>query len=167
MAAIRFSLHATAPFLYNDKCQAIPEASIEALQAKLAALQGEKEELIRQHREALDAKETYVSGLKEQLIQLGLKHIEAMKTAQAAAEARLNEALEDANNSTVVLRAELEEGAKARQAAEEGLTRRWLPGKMPPQVRARCVDEVHRRRCAAPTRRPHLDRRLPSMPAGM
>ncbi|KAK1677619.1 hypothetical protein QYE76_038467 [Lolium multiflorum] len=46
----------------------IPEASIEALQAQLAALQGEKEQLIRQHREALDAKETYASGLKEQPI---------------------------------------------------------------------------------------------------
>jgi hypothetical protein len=84
---------------------------------------GEKEELIRQHREALDAKQTYASGLKEQLIQLGLKHSEAMKAAQTAAEARLNEALEDANNSTVVLRAELEEGAKARQAAEAEIAR--------------------------------------------
>jgi hypothetical protein len=42
-----------------------------------------------------------------------------MKAAGAAAEARLNDALVDANNSTAVLRAELEEGAKARQAAED------------------------------------------------
>jgi ABC-type multidrug transport system fused ATPase/permease subunit len=125
---------------------AIPEASVEALKAELAALQGtalsfrltcffflsptatlltlsfralgEKEQLIRQHREALDAQETYASGLKEQLIQLGLKHSDAMKAAQAAAEAKLNEALEDANNSNAVLHAELEEGAKARKAAE-------------------------------------------------
>jgi hypothetical protein len=41
-----------------------------------------------------------------------------MKAAQAAAEAKLNEALEDANNSNAVLHAELEEGAKARKAAE-------------------------------------------------
>ncbi|KAK1691992.1 hypothetical protein QYE76_008689 [Lolium multiflorum] len=97
----------------------IPEASIEALRTQLAALQDEKEQLIRQHREALDAQETYSKGLKDQLIQLGLKHNEAMKATQAAAEAKLNEALEDANNSTVVLWAELEEGAKARKAAED------------------------------------------------
>lgn len=83
----------------------------------------EKEQLIRQHREALDAQETYSKGLKDQLIQLGLKHNEAMKAAQATAEAKLNEALEDANNSTMVLRAELEEGAKARKAAEEQAAR--------------------------------------------
>jgi hypothetical protein len=46
-----------------------------------------------------------------------------MKAAQATAEAKLNEALEDANNSTVVLRAELEEGAKARKAAEDQAAR--------------------------------------------
>ncbi|KAK1603639.1 hypothetical protein QYE76_027312 [Lolium multiflorum] len=107
----------------HSKCQAIPEASIEALQKQVAALQGEKEQLIRQHREALDAQETYASGLKEQLIQLGLKHSDAMKAAQAAAEARLDEALEDANNSTAVLHAELEEGAKARKAAEDEAAR--------------------------------------------
>jgi hypothetical protein len=83
----------------------------------------EKEQLIRQHREALDAQETYSKGLKDQLIQLGLKHNEEMKAAQTAAEAKLNEALEDANNSTVMLRAELEEGAKARKAAEEQAAR--------------------------------------------
>ncbi|KAK1613718.1 hypothetical protein QYE76_019235 [Lolium multiflorum] len=107
----------------HSKCQAIPEASVEALKAQVAKLQGEKEQLIRQHHEALDAQETYSSGLKEQLTQLGLKHNEAMKVAQTAAEARLNEALEDANNSTVVLRTELEEVAKARQAAEDETTR--------------------------------------------
>ncbi|KAK1569463.1 hypothetical protein QYE76_017722, partial [Lolium multiflorum] len=82
----------------HSKCQAIPEASIEALKTQLAALQAEKEQLIRQHREALDAQETYSRGLKDQLIQ-------------------------DANNSTVVLRAELEEGAKARKAAEDQAAR--------------------------------------------
>ncbi|KAK1698691.1 hypothetical protein QYE76_015388 [Lolium multiflorum] len=81
--------------------------------------QGEKEQLIREHREALDAQELVSRGLKDQLIQLGLKHNEEMKAAKAAAEARLNDALEDANNSTVVLRAELEEEGKARKAAED------------------------------------------------
>ncbi|KAK1605052.1 hypothetical protein QYE76_028725 [Lolium multiflorum] len=108
----------------HEKCQAIPEASIEALRQQVAALQAEKEQLIRQHREALDVQETYASGLKEQLIQVGLKHNDAMKAAQAAAEAKLNEALEDANNSNAVLNAELEEGAKARKAAEEKAA--WL-----------------------------------------
>jgi hypothetical protein len=84
---------------------------------------GEKEQLIREHREALDAQKLVSRGLKDQLIQLGLKHNEEMKAAQAAAEAKLNDALEDANNSTAVLRAELEEGAKARQAAEDRAAR--------------------------------------------
>nr|XP_051221364.1 uncharacterized protein LOC127339568 [Lolium perenne] len=105
------------------KCQATPEASIEALKTQLAALQGEKEQLIREHREALDAQETYSKGLKDQLIQLGLEHNKAMKAAQAATEAKLNEALEDTNNSIVVLQAELEEGAKARKAAEDHAAR--------------------------------------------
>ncbi|KAK1605100.1 hypothetical protein QYE76_028773 [Lolium multiflorum] len=107
----------------HNKCQAIPEASIEALKTQLTALQGEKEQLIREHREALDAQETYSKELKEQLIQLGLEHNKAMKAAQAAAEDKLNEALEDANNSTVVLQAELEEGDKARKAAEDHAAR--------------------------------------------
>nr|XP_051190106.1 uncharacterized protein LOC127303406 [Lolium perenne] len=107
----------------HSKCQAIPEASIEALKIQLAAAQDEKEQLIKEHRKALDAQELYAKGLKDQLIQLGLKHSEAMKAAQAAAETKLKEALEDANNSTVVLRTELEEGAKARQAAEDQAAR--------------------------------------------
>lgn len=83
----------------------------------------EKERLLQDHRKALDAQDLYSRGLKDQLIQAELKHSEAMKAAQAAAEAKLNEALEDANNSTVVLRAELEEGAKARKAAEDEAAR--------------------------------------------
>jgi hypothetical protein len=83
----------------------------------------EKEQLLRDHRKALDAQEIYSRGLKDQLIQVGLKHIEAMKATQAAAEAKMHEALEDANNSTAVLHAELEEGAKARKAAEDEAAR--------------------------------------------
>nr|XP_051211966.1 uncharacterized protein LOC127329497 [Lolium perenne] len=107
----------------NNVVVTIPEASIEALKTQLATLQGEKEQLIREHREALDAEKLVSRGLKDQLIQLGLKHSEEMKAAGAAAEARLNDALEDANNSTAVLRAELEEGAKAWQAAEDRAAR--------------------------------------------
>jgi hypothetical protein len=83
----------------------------------------EKERLLQDHRKALDAQDLYSKGLKDQLIQIGLKHSEAMKAAQAAAESKMNEALEGANNSNVVLRAELEEGAKARKAAEDEAAR--------------------------------------------
>ncbi|XP_071677160.1 uncharacterized protein [Lolium perenne] len=56
-------------------------------------------------------------------IQLGLDHAKALKAAEAAAVAKLDEALEDASNATVVLRAELEELAKARKGAEERAAR--------------------------------------------
>jgi seryl-tRNA synthetase len=130
---------------------AILEASLEALRTQLAALQGtaysfpvdllslhfisttlltfsfrapgEKDQLIRQHQEALSAQKAISKELKDQLIQLGLKHNEEMKAAQAAAETKLNETLEDASNSTVVLQAELEEAAKARKAAEDQAAR--------------------------------------------
>nr|XP_051229460.1 uncharacterized protein LOC127347295 [Lolium perenne] len=80
---------------------------------------GEKEQLIQEHRKALDAQELISSGLKDQLIQFGLRHDQEMKDAKAAAEAKLNEVLEDSTNSTAVLRLELEEGGKARKAAED------------------------------------------------
>jgi hypothetical protein len=70
---------------------------------------------------ALNAQETYAKGLKDQLIQFGLQCDKELKEAEAAAEARLKEALDDASNSTAVLRAELEEAAKGRKAAEERL----------------------------------------------
>ncbi|KAK1606611.1 hypothetical protein QYE76_030284 [Lolium multiflorum] len=73
----------------HSKCQAIPEASLEALRTQLAAVQGEKDKLIRQHHEALSAQKAISKELKDQLIQLGLKHNEEMKVAQAAAEAKL------------------------------------------------------------------------------
>ena len=84
----------------------------------------EKDQLIRQHHEALSAQKAISKELKDQLIQLGLKHNEEMKAALAGAEAKLNETLEDANNSNVVLQAELEEAAKARKAAEDKAA--WL-----------------------------------------
>ncbi|KAK1683551.1 hypothetical protein QYE76_044399 [Lolium multiflorum] len=102
----------------HGKCQVIPEASIEALKTQLAAAQEEKDKLIRQHRKELDAQETRYKELKDQLIRLGLDHAEALKTAESAAEARLNDALEDAGNANVVLQAELEEAAQALKTAE-------------------------------------------------
>ena len=51
-------------------------------------------------------------------MQAGVRYAEELKAAEAAAEARLNEALEDAGNTNAVLQAELEEGAKAIKAAE-------------------------------------------------
>ncbi|KAK1618313.1 hypothetical protein QYE76_023830 [Lolium multiflorum] len=107
----------------HDKCQVIPEASIDALREQLAAAQREKDQLIRQHQEELSAHKTSYQELKSQLIQLGLDHAKALKAAEANAAAKLDEALEDASNATVVLRAELEELAKARKGAEERAAR--------------------------------------------
>ncbi|KAK1669962.1 hypothetical protein QYE76_058121 [Lolium multiflorum] len=101
----------------------IPEASVEALRTHLAAAQEEKDQLIRQHQEDLSAQRAISKELKDQLIQLGLDHSKALKAAQAIAEAKLDEALEDASNSNVVLQAELEEAAKARKAAEDKAAR--------------------------------------------
>ncbi|KAK1617810.1 hypothetical protein QYE76_023327 [Lolium multiflorum] len=102
----------------HSKCLAIPEASIEALKDQVAKLQAEKEQLIRDHQEALDAQKEISRELKDQAMQAGVRYAEELKAAEAAAEARLNEALEDAGNANVVLQAELEEGAKALKAAE-------------------------------------------------
>ncbi|KAK1645989.1 hypothetical protein QYE76_063794 [Lolium multiflorum] len=107
----------------HDKCQVIPEASIDALKEQLAAAQREKDQLIQQHQEELSAHKTSYQELKSQLIQLGLDHAKALKAAEADAAAKMDEALEDASNATVVLRAELEELAKARKGAEEKAAR--------------------------------------------
>ncbi|KAK1665773.1 hypothetical protein QYE76_053932 [Lolium multiflorum] len=102
----------------HSKCQAIPEASIEALKVQVAALQAEKEQLIRDHQKALDAQKEISRELKDQAIQAGVRHAEELKAAESAAEARLNEALEDAGNANVVLQAGLEEATKALKTAE-------------------------------------------------
>jgi hypothetical protein len=83
----------------------------------------EKDKLIRKHQEDLSAQKASYKELKDQLIQLGLDHAQALKAAESAAEAKLNEALEDASNANVVLQAELEEAAKARKAAEDKAAR--------------------------------------------
>ncbi|KAK1686428.1 hypothetical protein QYE76_047276 [Lolium multiflorum] len=102
----------------HSQCQAIPEASIEALKAQVAALQAEKEQLIRDHQKALEAQKEISRELKDQAIQAGVRHAEELKAAESAAEARLNEALEDAGNANVVLQAGLEEATKALKTAE-------------------------------------------------
>ncbi|KAK1604951.1 hypothetical protein QYE76_028624 [Lolium multiflorum] len=107
----------------HDKCQVVPEASIEALKEQLATAQREKDQLIRQHQEELSAQKTSYQELKSQFIQLGLDHAKALKAAEADAAAKMNEALEDAGNANMVLLAELEELAKARKAAEEKAAR--------------------------------------------
>ncbi|KAK1607933.1 hypothetical protein QYE76_031606 [Lolium multiflorum] len=103
----------------NNVVVTVPEASIEALKTQLSTLQAEKEQLIRDHRKALDAQEIVSRGLKDQVIQAGLRHDKELKDAQAAAEAKLSEVLEDSTNASAVLRAELEEQSKARKAAED------------------------------------------------
>ncbi|KAK1665231.1 hypothetical protein QYE76_053390 [Lolium multiflorum] len=102
----------------HSKCLAVPEASIEALKEQVAKLQAEKEQLIRDHQEALSAQQDISRKLKDQAMQAGARYAKELKAAEAAAEARLNEALEDAGNANAVLQAELEEGAKAIKAAE-------------------------------------------------
>ncbi|KAK1682881.1 hypothetical protein QYE76_043729 [Lolium multiflorum] len=107
----------------HDKCQVLPEASIDALKEQLAKAQREKEQLIKQHQEELGAQKTSYQELKSQLVQLGLDHAKALEAAAADAAAKMNEALENASDATVVLQAELEELAKARKAAEEKVAR--------------------------------------------
>ncbi|KAK1665878.1 hypothetical protein QYE76_054037 [Lolium multiflorum] len=107
----------------HDKCQVLPEASIDALKEQLANAQLEKEQLIKQHQEELSTQKTSYQELKSQLIQLGLDHAKVLEAAEADAAAKMNEALENASNATVVLQAELEELAKARKAAEEKAAR--------------------------------------------
>ncbi|KAK1680635.1 hypothetical protein QYE76_041483 [Lolium multiflorum] len=120
----------------HSKCQAIPEASIEALKAQVAALQAEKKQLIRDHQKALEAQKEISRELKDQAIQAGVRHAEELKAAESAAEARLNEALEDAGNANVVLQAELEEAAKALKTAEGKAAKRTkLPRRRPPGPR--------------------------------
>ncbi|KAK1569895.1 hypothetical protein QYE76_000096 [Lolium multiflorum] len=48
----------------HDKCQVIPEASIDALKEQLANAQLEKEQLIKQHQEELSAQKTSYQELK-------------------------------------------------------------------------------------------------------
>ncbi|KAK1646402.1 hypothetical protein QYE76_064207 [Lolium multiflorum] len=97
----------------HSKCQAIPDASIEALKAQVAALQAHPGS-----PKALEAQKEISRELKDQAIQAGVRHAEELKAAESAAEARLNEVLEDAGNANVVLQAELEEAAKALKTAE-------------------------------------------------
>nr|XP_051190023.1 uncharacterized protein At4g04980-like [Lolium perenne] len=80
----------------HSKCLAVPEASIEALKEQVAKLQAEKEQLIRDHQEALSAQQDISRKLKDQAMQAGARYAKELKAAEAAAEARLNEALEDA-----------------------------------------------------------------------
>ncbi|KAK1668424.1 hypothetical protein QYE76_056583 [Lolium multiflorum] len=42
----------------HSHCQVVPEATIEALKAQVTKLQGEKEQLLKEHNEALDAQKT-------------------------------------------------------------------------------------------------------------
>ncbi|KAK1607944.1 hypothetical protein QYE76_031617 [Lolium multiflorum] len=79
-----------------------PGSLREALKVQVAALQAEKKQLIRDHQKALDAQKEISRELKDQAIQAGVRHAEELKAAESA-EARLNEALEDAGNANVVL----------------------------------------------------------------
>ncbi|KAK1607389.1 hypothetical protein QYE76_031062 [Lolium multiflorum] len=99
----------------HSKCQAVPEASIEALKAQLATLQAEKEQLAAEHHKV----KSLVGELKEKLIQDERRHDQERKEAKAAAEAKLDETLKECADSIAVLRAELEEESGARNAAQD------------------------------------------------
>ncbi|KAK1663543.1 hypothetical protein QYE76_051702 [Lolium multiflorum] len=107
----------------HSHCQAIPEASLEALKTQIVNLQAEKEQLLRDHQTALDAQKTISRELKEQAMQAAVQHSQELKDAKAAAEARLAEVVDDSANSTAVLRAELEEMSKFWKAAEDQVAR--------------------------------------------
>nr|XP_051229688.1 uncharacterized protein LOC127347555 [Lolium perenne] len=103
----------------HSHCQAVPEASIEALKAQLSTLHAEKEQLILSHRKALDAQEVISTQLKEKLVQTELRYDQERKEDKAAAEAKLDETLKECADSTAVLRAELDEESGARKAAQD------------------------------------------------
>ncbi|KAK1665465.1 hypothetical protein QYE76_053624 [Lolium multiflorum] len=109
----------------HDKCQVIPEASIDALKEQLAAAQREKDQLSRQHQEELNAHKTSYQELKSQLIQLGLDHAKALKTAEANAAAKLDEALEDASNATKYAVKKVD--ARRKDQGQANLTVPWTP----------------------------------------
>nr|XP_051221736.1 uncharacterized protein LOC127339991 [Lolium perenne] len=88
----------------------IPEATVEALTTQIATLQGEKEQLAKEHQQALDAQTTLATELKRKLMEAELRHSRELKEA----EAKLDESLKEFTNSSAVLRTELEEQTKAR-----------------------------------------------------
>ncbi|KAK1665423.1 hypothetical protein QYE76_053582 [Lolium multiflorum] len=104
----------------HDKCQVIPEASIDALKEQLANAQREKDQLIKQHQEELSAQKTSYQELKSQRHWvLTMETLAWPEADRGQDEARLGRP----DNATVVLHAELEELAKARKGAEEKAAR--------------------------------------------
>nr|XP_051205206.1 uncharacterized protein LOC127318764 [Lolium perenne] len=99
----------------HNKCQAVPEGTVEALSSQVAALQAEKEQLAKEHQRALDVQRTNFSELKEHLMAAESRHSRELKEVRAAAAAKLNESLEEYTNSTAMMRAEREEQTKARE----------------------------------------------------
>ncbi|KAK1696013.1 hypothetical protein QYE76_012710 [Lolium multiflorum] len=131
----------------HSKCQAIPEASIEALKAQIATLQA----AYPGSPEGPGGPEEISRELKDQAIQAGVRHAEELKAAEA--EARLNEALEDAN---VVL----EQSGRGRQGAKssqgKAAKRTRLPRRRPrrPSSRGRgCAVESEQKEYDLPVTR--------------
>ncbi|KAK1650404.1 hypothetical protein QYE76_068209 [Lolium multiflorum] len=105
----------------HDKCQVIPEASIDALREQLAAAQREKDQLIRQHQEELSAHKTSYQELKSKFIQLGLDHARALKAFED--DTAKMDGLRRALTMPLWCCELLEELAKARKGAEERAAR--------------------------------------------
>ncbi|KAK1686025.1 hypothetical protein QYE76_046873 [Lolium multiflorum] len=106
--------------LAHGKCQAaLPEASLEDLTGQISALKAEKEKLALEHRKALDAQRQITAELKDKLIQAELQRTRKLKEAQAAGEARLDEALKDFTDATGQLQKELEEETRLLKEARD------------------------------------------------
>jgi t-SNARE complex subunit (syntaxin) len=79
----------------------------------------EKEQLALEHRKALDAQEKIFVELKDKLIQAGLQHARELKDAQAAGEAKLDDALKDFSDASAQLQKELEEESRLLKETQD------------------------------------------------
>jgi hypothetical protein len=78
----------------------------------------EKEQVALEHRKALDAQEKISAELKDKLIQAGLQHARELKEAQAAGEAKLDDALKDFSDASGQLQKEMEEESRLLKEAQ-------------------------------------------------
>nr|XP_051211546.1 formin-like protein 8 [Lolium perenne] len=87
-----------------------------------SALKAKKERLALDHRKALDAQKKVSAELKDKLIQVGLQHAQELKDAQAAGEAKLDEALKEFSDASGQLQRELEESRLLKEAQDRNTT---------------------------------------------
>jgi hypothetical protein len=78
----------------------------------------EKDKLALEHHAVLEAQRALAAQLKEKLMQAEPKHTQVLKEAQAAGEAKLEEALRDFTDASGQMRKDLDEGGKLLKEAE-------------------------------------------------